>query len=299
MVGTVVVVALCFFVALLVVGVAALIADRGPSSNWSTYARAVAVQVRRYVPPAAAISDADLAPLPAPLRAYLIRAGVVGRPRVNNFRLKFHGAIRPDASSAWMSFTGEQHSACDQPERLFYMRATKSGVPIDGLHVFRPDAASMRVRLAALKTVSDVKGEFLDQSETVTFFNDLCLFAPAALVDAPVVWESMDASTVRGRFTLGRQTIAATLHFDATGDLVDFKSGDRYQDAGGANRLLPWSTPLDRYQTFADGVRVPTYGTGWWHAPEGAFSYLRLEVDDVAHNVGPGRDQPIVVGPMR
>jgi hypothetical protein len=295
MISVVVVLALCFFVALLAVGVASLVSDRGPSSNWSTYARVVAVLVRRYVPPAADVSDTDLAGLPAPLRAYLIRAGVVGRPRVNSFRLKFHGAIRPDATSPWMSFSGEQHTGIDRPERLFFMRATRRGLPLDGLHIFRPDAAVMRIRLAALKTIADVSGPALIQSETVTFFNDLCVFAPAALVDAPVVWEAVDASTVRGRYTLGSHTIAATLHFDAVGDLVDFRSDDRYQDAGGANRLLRWSTPLDRYRTFGDGIRVPTYGSGWWHPPEGAFAYLRIEIDDIAYNVGPGRDQPVVV----
>ena len=296
MIGLIVTVALCFFVALLAAGVAALVADRSPSSNWSTYARAVAQQVRRFVVPAAAVSEADLAPLPAPLRTYLTRAGVVGKPRVYNVRIKFHGAIRPDDGSPWMSFTGEQHSAFDHPERLFYMRTTKAGLPVDGLHVFRPDEASMRIRLASLRTLADVHGPTLVQSETVTFFNDLCLFAPAALIDATVVWEEVDGQTVRGRFTLGHETVGATLHFDASGDLVNFKSDDRYQDTGGANRRLPWSTPVDRYRTFGDGVRVPSYGTGWWHAPDGAFSALRLEVDNIAYNVGPVADAVKIPG---
>jgi hypothetical protein len=296
MTSVIVVLALCFFVALLAVGVASLVAERSASSNRSTYARYVAVLVRRFVPPAGNVSDADLVRLPAPLRAYLVRAGIVGRPRVNSFRLKFHGAIRPDPSAAWMSFTGEQHTSLVRPERLFFMRATRNGLPLDGLHVFRADSASMRIRLASLKTVADVTGPALVQSETVTFFNDLCLFAPAALVDAPVAWEEVDAKCVRGRFTLGGHTIAATLHFDAAGDLVDFKCDERYQDVGGAHRVLPWSTPVDRYRTFGDGIRIPSYGTGWWHPPEGTFAYLRIEIDEIAYNLGPGRDQPTVVG---
>jgi hypothetical protein len=269
------------------VGVAAWMADRSESSNWSTYARAVAAQVRRYVDPGALVSEADLADLPAPLRAYLLKAGVVGRPRVNSMRVKFQGGIRADAKSDWMTFSGEQHTAFDRPERLFYMRAKRGGIPVDGLHVFRPDEASMRIRLASLKTIADVRGPELVRSETVTFFNDMCLLAPAALIGAPVTWEAIDGRAVRGRLTVGRQTVAATLHFDATGDLVDFKSEDRYQDAGGANRLLPWSTPVDRYHVFGDGIRIPSYGVGWWHPPGAAFAYLRMEIEDVAYNVGP------------
>jgi hypothetical protein len=270
------------------VAVAAWMADRSETSNWSTYARAVAAQVRRYAEPGGVVAESDLADLPAPLRAYLLKAGVVGKPRVNSMRMKFTGGIRADATSDWMTFSGEQHNAFDRPERLFYMRASRGGLPVDGLHVFRPDEASMRIRLASLKTIADVRGPELVRSETVTFFNDMCLFAPAALIWAPVTWEAIDARTVRGRYTLGRQTIAATLHFDANADLVDFRSEDRYQDAGGANRLLPWSTPVDRYHVFGDGIRIPRYGVGWWHPPGGAYAYLRIEVEDIAYNVGPG-----------
>ena len=297
MLGVVVVLALCFFVAMLVAGVAALLADRSASSTFSTYSRGVAVMVRRFVEPGGDVTDADLAPLPPQLRTYLTRAGVVGRPRVHNMRLKFHGAIRADGAAGWMSFSGEQHTAFDEPQRLFYMRATKMGVPIDGLHAYRPDQASMRIRLASLRTVADVRrSPSLDQSETVTFFNDMCLFAPGALVGAPVTWEPIDDKTVRGRFVLGRHRVSATLHFDASGDLVDFKSEDRYQDAGHADRQLGWSTPVDRYKVLQNGVRVPTYGTGWWHPPEGSYAYFRLELDECAYNVTPVRDATTIPG---
>jgi hypothetical protein len=274
-------------VAVAAAAVAALIADRGATSNWSTYARAVATQVRRYVDPGAVVSEDDLASLPAPLAGYLRRARVVGRPRVSSMRVKFHGSIRADAGSDWMPFAGEQHSSFERPERLFFMRARRFAIPIDGLHVFRPGEASMRICLASLKTLADVRGPELVRSETVTFFNDMCLLAPAALIGAPVVWEPIDDTSVRGRYTLGAQTISATLHFDAAGDLVDFRSGDRYQDAGGANRLLPWSTPVERYREFGDGIRIPTSGSGWWGTGAARFAYLGIEIDDIAYNVGP------------
>ena len=295
MLSLAVVVAVVVFAGIGLVGVAALLADRSETSNFSTYARAVATVVRRYVEPPPLVTEADLSRFPAPLRLYLTRAGVLGRPRVYNMRLKFHGAIRLNGASDWMAFAGEQHSAFDQPERVFYMRAKRGGLPVDGLHLFRPDDASMRIRLASLKTVADVHGPSLVQSETVTFFNDLCLFAPAALIDAPVIWEPIDARTVRGRFTLGRYAIAATLHFDGAGDLVDFTSEDRFMDAGGANRQLPWSTPVERYREFEGGIRVSTYGSGWWHPPEGSYAYIRLELDDIAYNVGPGRESAVSI----
>lgn len=262
------------------------LADLRPSSNQATYRTRVAAALARPGGADRIVTVADLAHLPALVRGYLIRVGVVGRPRVRTVRVRFHGAIRQDPASPWMPFTGEQHSILDRPERLFFMRATRAGLPVDGLHAFRTDEASMRIRLGSLVTVADVSGGTLVRSETVTFLNDLCLFAPAALVDAPIAWEGVDARSVRARYTLGHQQVAAVLTFDAAGDLVDFRSDDRRQDAGGADRLLPWTTPVSRFRTFAGAGRLPGHGEGWWHPAEGAFAYLRIELDDIAYNVG-------------
>lgn len=271
--------------ALIAVALVPALADLRPSSNHATFERRVRATTTGPTQPAPVITDADLAPLPPLVRGYLLRVGVVGRPRVRTVRVRFHGAIREGPDSAWMPFHGVQHSRLDTPERLFFMRATRAGLPIDGLHAFRSDEASMRIRLASLVTVADVSGPSLVRSETVTFLNDLCLFAPAALVDAPIEWTTVDARSVRARYTLGRQQVAAVLTFDPAGDLVDFRSEDRYQDAGGADRQLPWTTPVSRFRTFAGGARLPGYGEGWWHPPEGAFAYLRIELDDIAYDV--------------
>jgi hypothetical protein len=262
------------------------VADLRPSSNVATYERRVREAMARPETPERVVTQEDLAHLPPLVRGYLMRVGVVGRPRIRNIRVRFHGTIRQGPASAWMPFHGVQHTSLEVPERLFFMRATRAGLPVDGLHAFRADEASMRIRLASLVTVADVSGAALVRSETVTFLNDLCLFAPAALVDAPIEWEAVDANSVRAHYTLGRQMVAAVLTFGAAGDLIDFRSEDRYQDAGGADRRLPWTTPVSRFQTFANGARLPSYGEGRWHPTEGAFAYLRIDLDDIVYNVG-------------
>ena len=41
-------------------------------------------------------------------------------------------------------------------------------------------SANMRVKAAALVSVAEASGPEMDQSETVTLFNDMCMFAPAS-----------------------------------------------------------------------------------------------------------------------
>lgn len=47
---------------------------------------------------------------------------------------------------------------------------------------------------------------------------DLVLFAPAALVDAPVRWTSIDDRHVRGVLMIGSETVTAEVAFNDSGD---------------------------------------------------------------------------------
>jgi hypothetical protein len=139
----------------------------------------------------------------------------------------------------------------------------------------------------------------MDRGETVTLFNDLCVLAPAALIDAPVTWRTIDARRVHGEFTNGAQTVSAELVFNGDDELIDFVSDDRSRASADGHHFTPqrWSTPLGAYRTI--GVRrVATYGEGRWHAPdpEGEFSYVELTVDDVTYNgtADSARPQPKV-----
>jgi hypothetical protein len=180
----------------------------------------------------------------------------------------------------------EQASFFDEPARIFFMRATRSGIPFQALHVYADGEASMRVRVLSLFDVADARGPRMTKSETVTFFNDMCLLAPASLLDARVAWEPIDTRHVRGRFTNAGNTISAELEFDDAGDLENFVSNDRAQSADGTTfRELPWSTPVRDYRDF-EGIRVASYGEAIWHEPTGDFAYARFELERLELDAG-------------
>ena len=129
------------------------------------------------------VTDEDLAHLPRPVAGYVRAAGAVGRPRVVGFRAAISGRIRAGADAPWMRWTGEQTNTFGpEPSRVFFMDATMKGLPTDVLHAYVGPTATMQVRVASLKTVIDARGPEMDQAETVTLLNDLCVLAPAALV---------------------------------------------------------------------------------------------------------------------
>jgi hypothetical protein len=258
---------------------------KGPNSYLARYGAAVRARLTapHDVPP---LTEEDLSPLPGPVQRYIRLSGGVGQPRVENFRARFHGRIRSGPTAPWMPFTGEQHNFYDPPARLFLMDATMFGIPFQAFHRFVDGTATMQVRVATLKTVVDAKGAVMDESETVTLFNDLVIMAPGALVSPQIAWEAVDDTTVRAAFTNGAWTIHATLTFNSEGELVDFSSDDRAASSpdGCEFTRMRWSTPVRSYREFG-AHRLAGYGEGHWHASAREFAYLEFELDQVDYNV--------------
>jgi uncharacterized membrane protein YphA (DoxX/SURF4 family) len=238
---------------------------------------------------AGVVTDADLAHLPTTVAAYVRQSGAVGQPRVTSFGARIHGQIRAGPDKPWMRFTGEQvNTYGDDLTRLFLLDATMFGVPVDVLHAYRGSSATMRVKAASLIPMVNASGTDMDRAETVTLFNDLCVLAPAALVDARVRWQPVDDHHACGTFTNGAHTVTAELAFNDDHELVDFVSDDRLRASSDGTTFTRqrWSTPFSDYHTF-DSRRVSSRGEARWHAPapEGEFCYLEVTLDDLHYNL--------------
>jgi len=273
--------------AVVVVGVVFGFLSQGPFSLRAEYDEDVESRVSAF-PAAAPITDADLAHLPVPVQRYLRAAGSVGQPRVRNYRVTMHGRIRGGRESRWMPFVAEQYNSVDPPARYFYLNASMFGIPVQGYHRFAGASATMRVKAAALVPVSTAGGPEMTESETVTLFNDMCLMAPATLIDRAIEWQAIDAHTVRARFTNAGHTIHADLLFDDAGLLANFISDDRYQSSsnGTGMRQLRWSTPIAGYRTRGT-LQLPSAGEARWHEADSTYAYIQITIDDVQYNVGP------------
>jgi len=80
-------------------------------------------------------------------------------------------------------FTCEQYNFFDEPTRLFFMKAKMKGIIVPGYHRYSDANALMDIRLFGFFTVVKKEGKDMDQAETVTLFNDMCMMAPATLID--------------------------------------------------------------------------------------------------------------------
>lgn len=227
------------------------------------------------------LTEADLLHLPFPVQNYLRYAGVLNKPKVKNMRIVFEGEMG-NKGKKFMPFISEQYNFFDEPTRLFYMKAKMVGVTVPGYHKYEMQQAGMDIRPFGLFSMVNFEGNEMNKTETVTYFNDLCLFAPSALIDRRIQWELIDSSSVRAVFTNKNISISAVLYFNNQGQLIDFISNDRYE----VNQKLwiPFSTPVSNYQS-SNGILLGTYGETVWHYNEGAFTYGKFHLKELEYNV--------------
>ena len=227
------------------------------------------------------LTEADMAALPEAVKKYIRYSGSVGKPKVNNFKIDFSGKIRKDEQSEWMPFTSEQYNMMDIPTRLFFMKAEMKHLPVAGFHRFENGSAYMDIRLLSLFKVLFQDGSEMNMAETVTFFNDMCCMAPATLIDKRISWQEAGENVVKATFTNNGITITALLYFNDAGELINFKSDDRYNaDAG---KKLPWATPLKNYRE-VNGYKLAGYAETIYTYPDRDLCYGIFKMRSVIYN---------------
>lgn len=268
-------------------GVVLGFASHGPTSFRAQFDRDVSAALLPASTPEPPLTDADVARLPLPVRRYIARTGAIGEPRVRNFHLTFEGRIRGGPEKPWMTFVGEQVNTFDGFARYFLMDAALYGVPVTAFHRFVGTSATMRVKAASVIPVASASGPEMTKAETVTLFNDMCVFAPGALADPRIEWREIDAHHAAATFTNEGIAIQATLTFNDAFELTDFVSDDRLAGSPDGKSFTPmrWSTPLRDYATFGSHY-LSGYGAGRWHPKDApAYDYIQISLKSIRYNV--------------
>lgn len=233
----------------------------------------------------AVLEEVDIRHMPTPVRKYLKYTGVIGKAKVQNMRILFKEQMYKSPEANPMDSSSEQYNFFIRPARHFYMEASMMGIPFRVLHSYSEEKATMLVRVASLFDAVNLYTEELTKAETVTVLNDLCLFAPAALIDQKISWEPISPLSAKVYFKNGKWKVSAILFFNETGELVKFVSDDRsaLQDDGSL-RKARWTTPVRDYKDF-NGIKVPSYGEAIWNYPEGDYIYGKFFLKNIEYNV--------------
>jgi hypothetical protein len=226
------------------------------------------------------LTESDIEGLPQPVQRYLRYSGAVSKARVKNMRVDFDVQMRGKGKE-FMKYTSEQFNFFDEPTRLFFMKGKMFGLEISGYHRFSKGVATMDIRLLGLVKVVNISGGVLNKTETVTLFNDMCLMAPATLIDKRIKWEDIDSNSSRAYFTNRGITISATLFFNDDGQLIDFASNDRTEVT--EMKQMQFTTPVSDYRNI-NGINIWTKGEAVWEYPDGKFTYGKFVLKGIRYN---------------
>ncbi len=236
------------------------------------------------------LTEKDLVKLPKTIQKYLRYTGSVGKEKVYNFRMEFMAEMYKKKDSPMISDT-EQYNFFGNYSRHFYLEASMFGIPARVLHSYSDQKAAMKVRLLNLFNIVDISGEEISKTETLTVLNDLCFFAPAALIDKRISFEEISPLETKIFFQNGHHKVSAILYFKENGELVNFTTMERgaLQDDG-TMKYVKWSTPISEYKNFSDRM-IPTYGEAINHFPEGDFVYGKFHLRAIEYNVPARREK--------
>lgn len=227
----------------------------------------------------------DISHLPACVKKYLGYTGAIGKSKPQNLCIEFDAEMFRKPGDKPMKSHSVQYNFYGNYSRLFLMKAGKMGIPFHAMHIYKNEQATFQVKVAELFKVVEVSGKELTKAETVTFLNDMCIFAPACLVDKRLAWSEIDSLSAKVIFTNGKYVVSAILYFNELGELINFMSDDRSAlQNDGTMKKFRWTTPVSDYQEF-DGRMVPTVGKTIWHYPEGDFTYGVFTLKSIKYNV--------------
>ncbi len=136
----------------------------------------------------------------------------------------------------------------------------------------------MDARVLGLVPILEAAGPEMDRSETVTFLNDLALFAPARLLELDLEWIARSSRRVDIRWQHLGHTVEAELHFDG---LEDFRSDDRLGSTDHGFETARWRTPVRSRRPTSPGLLLPREAEAWWNTDAGSWCYARFTVLDV------------------
>jgi hypothetical protein len=225
----------------------------------------------------------DLQPLPPPVRAWLLRSGVVGKARARTVRLRQRGEMRTSPDQAWMPARAEQYFTVEPPGFVWSVDVTMLRVlPVVGRDSYSGGRGHMLIKAASLANVVDATGAKIDQGTLLRYLGEIVWF-PSAALSSHITWQAVDRKTAKATMSYGGVSASALFAFDERGRFSSLHA-KRYMGSGDAATLEEWVVPATDWRVIR-GVEIPVRGEVVWKLKTGDFSYYRWEIVDVEYDV--------------
>ncbi len=217
----------------------------------------------------------QIAQLPPVVRRYLHFMGVVGRPRVWSFRVRFRGRFWLRRGLGWMPAESWQYDSAVHVDRVFVMRIRPAGlVAMYGRDTYLRGHGRMTGTLFGRITVAAGEGTEFDIGELTTYLSDAIMLAPSMLLTPDTTWTEVDDQTFDVTLVDAGRSVTARVFVRDSGAPADFSTTDRFAALPSGLVRAEWRTPVHSWQS-VDGRMIPDRVSALWRLPAGDLTYLK------------------------
>ncbi|RIW17411.1 hypothetical protein D0X99_06700 [Algoriphagus lacus] len=240
--------------------------------------------------PTQPITEDELRDLPEPVKKWLHRSGMVGRPRltVGKVTQKAEMKLKPDQEN-WFPAKAVQYTRMDVPGFIWTVDVKMNPlVFFRGRDKFAEGQGQMLILLEALFPIVNASGEKLDEGSLQRYLGELVWF-PSFALSKDITWEQLSDTSAKATLQVGDTRGSGTFYFTPEGDFSRF-SALRYQGNEADAKRQEWVIQATQLGEM-DGIRIPTQMTATWKLDQGDWTWLKLQVTDIQYNEQALRDR--------
>nr|MBI1232315.1 hypothetical protein [Cytophagales bacterium] len=231
----------------------------------------------------AIVSPDDLQELPDPVARWLQRSGAVGKPYIFGGKVLQKAAmkLKPE-QDYWLQARAVQFTNIEVPAFIWTVDLKMNRlIRMRGRDKFENGKGEMLIKLNSLFNVVNESGPKLDEGTIQRYLGEMVWF-PSLALSPYVSWTAIDAHSAKATMEYQGAKGSGTFYFTDEGDFISF-SAMRYKGNEPEAKKYEWVLSVDGYESF-EGIRVPAKMTATWKLENADWTWLQLEIDDIAYN---------------
>lgn len=224
-----------------------------------------------------------LSPLPKIVQKWLENSGVVGKEKTKTIYLKQKGLIRLNPEENWSKAEAEQYITTESPAFLWRVKLSMMPlIDVFGRDYFINGKGQMKMKVASLLTVVDVKNNEKVNQATLQRYLAEIIWYPSAAISPYISWESIDEYSAKANMSYKGVAGSVTFHFDENGDIKKI-SALRYKGSDKQAELKEWLGEIKEY-SIVNGVKIPTKVDLSWILSGKKFTWYKIKITDINYN---------------
>jgi hypothetical protein len=221
----------------------------------------------------------EVGALLARLKAYCLPGGEDAARGVRGVRSRQRGEFRARRDARWMALTADEFVDATQSAFRWDARMGTGLMSVAVTDAYEQGHGRLVVRKGPVPLMK-MAGPDVDKGELQRYLANAITCPPMLLHHPSLEWTRVGALTLRVRDRADPTGATVDLELDETGRPISIRA-ERPMLVGRQSILTAWSAVGTDDREW-DGLRVPTRLEASWHPPEGAFTYIRMEVTDFA-----------------